>query len=83
MKLTRVVVPWPEGLHLRHAVNLVKTAAQFQSTILLKCGDKIADVRSIISVIALCATLGTTLDVEVTGDDEADATWTVEQLFLG
>ena len=83
MKLTKVIVPWPEGLHLRHAVKLVKTAARFQSTILLKCGDRIADVRSIISIIALCATIGTTLEVEVSGDDEADAAQTVEQLFLG
>lgn len=82
MKLTKVVVLWPDGLHLRHAVKLMKAAAQFQSTVRLKCGDKIADVRSIISLIALCATIGTTLEVEVSGADEADATQTVEQIFL-
>ncbi len=82
MKLMKVVVPWPEGLHLRHAARLVKVVAQFQSTVLLKCGDRIADMRSILSIIALCATIGMTIEVEISGDDEADAAQTVVQIFL-
>jgi len=82
MQTTRVKVPWPDGLHLRHASRLVKAAARFHSTVRLRCGDKIADLRSIIGIIALCATIGTTLEVEVNGDDEADAAQTVEQIFL-
>ena len=81
MKKSTVVVPWREGLHLRHAVKLVQLSKFFHSSISLKCDRKIADLRSIISIISLCATMGTTLDVEACGDDEADATRAVEQAF--
>jgi len=60
---------------------LVRVARGFRSTIHLKCGEKIADLRSIMSIIALCATMGTGLDIEVTGDDEQDATQAIEQVF--
>lgn len=82
MRHARVTVPWRDGLHLRYAVKLVKTARRFRSTISLKCGGKIADLRSILSIVALCATMGAVIDVEVTGEDEQDAARTVERIFL-
>lgn len=81
MKISKVIVPWREGLHLRHAVKLVQLGKFFKSTISLKCGAKIADLRSIMSIITLCAAMGTTLDVEVRGDDEVEATRAIEQAF--
>ena len=81
MKISKVIVPWREGLHLRHAAKLVQLAKFFQSSISLKCGSKIADLRSIMSIISLCATMGTALDVEVKGDDEIEATQAVERAF--
>ena len=81
MKRSRIVVPWPEGLHLRPAAKLVRVARSFRSTVSLKCGDKIADLRSILSILALCATLGTPLDLEAVGDDEQDAAEAVERVF--
>ena len=66
---------------MRHAMALVKAAAQFQSTVLLKCGDKIADLRSFLSVVALCASMGTVLEVEITGADEVEARQVVVQVF--
>jgi phosphocarrier protein HPr len=83
MQHAKVTVPWREGLHLRYAVKLVKMARGFRSTILLKCDGEIADLRSIISILALCATMGTVIDVEVAGEDEQDAAQSVEQIFLG
>ena len=81
MKRAKVVVLWHGGLHLRPAAKLVEVAKQFQSTVYLKCGGKIADLRSILSVLALCATMGTGLDIEVIGDDEQDAAQAIEQVF--
>ena len=81
MKHSRVTVPWAEGLHLRYAVRLVKVAQGFSSTIILKCDGRIADLRSILSLVALCATLGTVLEVEAVGDDEQEAAQSVEQVF--
>ncbi len=81
VKQSRVVVQWPEGLHLRRAASVVQAARRFRSTIQLKCGEKVANVRSVISLIALCATLGTALEVEAAGEDESDATQAIERLF--
>ena len=81
MKRSKVVVPWHEGLHFRPAAKLMQVAQQFHSTIILKCGEKIADLRSIMSIVALCATLGTPLDIEATGEDEQVAAQAVEQVF--
>ncbi len=82
MKRSKVTVPWEEGLHLRPAATLVKTAQKFRSAITLKCGDSIADLRSIISVIALCATAGAVLELEVSGEDEELAAQAVTEMFV-
>ncbi|HEY8995464.1 MAG TPA: HPr family phosphocarrier protein, partial [Lacunisphaera sp.] len=78
MKHAKVTVPWSEGLHLRRAAQLVRIAQRCRSRLRLKCGDQIADLRSIVSVLALCATMGTTLDLEAAGDDEQAAAQSVE-----
>ena len=41
-----------------------------------------ADARSIISLLLLCATVGTLIDIEVHGEDEDAAISAIEQLFL-
>jgi phosphocarrier protein HPr len=81
MKHSKVVVSWREGLHLRPAARLVRLSKQFRSTIFLKCSGKIADLKSILSILSLCATMGAVLDIEATGDDEQDAARAVEQAF--
>jgi phosphocarrier protein len=81
MKRAKVVVCWREGLHLRPAARLVHLGKRFSSRIFIKCVGKVADLRSILSILSLFATLETALDIEVTGDDENDAARAVEQVF--
>lgn len=59
----------------------MKLAGGFRSTVILKCGDRIANLRSILSILALCAACGTPLSVEATGEDEQHAVETVEHVF--
>ncbi|MFA6135571.1 MAG: HPr family phosphocarrier protein [Phycisphaerae bacterium] len=82
MKHAEVVVIWHDGLHLRPAARLVQVARKFRSSVYLKCNGKIADLRSILSVIALCATLDTAVEIEAIGDDEQAATQAIEQVFM-
>jgi phosphotransferase system HPr (HPr) family protein len=77
----RVVVPWPNGLHLRPAAKLVEVAQRFRSKISMECRGQIADTRSILSLLALCASMGTTLDIQASGDDELAAAAAVEEIF--
>jgi phosphotransferase system HPr (HPr) family protein len=81
VKRTCVVIPWPQGLHLRPATQLLQAARSFRSSIHLRCGDRIADARNILAVLTLCATMGTGLIVEISGDDEQAASQLIEQVF--
>ncbi len=81
MKRSRVVVPWRDGLHFRPAAQLVQLAQKYRSSLYLTCGRKAANLRSLLGLIALCATMGMPLDVEAIGDDEQDAIQAVEQVF--
>ncbi len=74
-------MPWPEGLHLRQAVRLVRATRQFRAEIRLRSAERIADVRSLLGVLALCAAMGATLDLEASGEDEQEAIRAVQELF--
>ena len=81
MKRTELVVPWDDGLHVRQAGLLVRTACKFAATIQVRHKGHIANARSIISLLLLCATMGATLEVEAQGEDEEKAILAVERIF--
>ncbi len=81
MKSSRVTIRWPHGLHLRTAARLVRLAQAFRSRIQLRLGARIADARSILSIMILAAGLGTCLDIEATGNDEHEALQAVQEFF--
>jgi phosphotransferase system HPr (HPr) family protein len=82
MKTTTVIVPWQEGMHLRRAGNLVKLATQFRSSILCRLGERVADARSVLSILILCAGLGATLEIEASGPDEREAIQAIDAFFV-
>jgi phosphocarrier protein HPr len=65
----------PDGvaLHARPAALFVRTAMRFQAKIVVSANGRDADAKSILSVLGLGATAGTTLLVRADGDDAADA----------
>lgn len=65
----------PEGvaLHARPAGLFVRTAARFRSRVTVVAGDKQADARSILGVLALGAEGGATLLLRAEGDDAGEA----------
>jgi len=81
MKRTTVRIGWPAGLHLRPAAQLVRLSQRFRATIWLRCGQRCADLRSILSIISLCAVMGATIDIEAAGEDEETAVQAVERFF--
>ena len=83
MQAIQVTVQWPDGLHMRAAAQLVKLARQFRSRILLRLGSQVADARSIMSIMILCASLSAPLSIEISGDDEYEATQAVKAYFDG
>ncbi len=60
------------GLHARPAMAFVDCAAAFTSAVSVRKGDTEVDGKSIMQMMMLAATKGTTLQVTCEGDD-ADA----------
>lgn len=58
------------GLHARAASKLVNTAVLFESDIRIGRAQQMADAKSIMSVMILAASQGTSLQLEVEGKDE-------------
>lgn len=71
------------GLHARAAAKLVRVASQFQSTLRLEREDsgQSADAKSILNVLMLAASSGTSLRATATGPDEAEALVALDNLF--
>jgi phosphotransferase system HPr (HPr) family protein len=63
----------PEDLHARPAGALVRVAAGFRSTVELIFNEKRANARSVLAVMGLHATAGSTVLVRADGDDADEA----------
>jgi phosphotransferase system HPr (HPr) family protein len=72
MQTTTVIIQWQDGIHLQRAGNLVRLARQFRSSILCRLGEKVADARSVLSILILCAGLGATLEIEASAPVDFD-----------
>jgi len=71
------------GLHARAAARLVRTATRFQSSVRLERidGSASADAKSILNVLMLAASGGTTLRAIAEGHDEVAAIAALSGLF--
>jgi phosphocarrier protein HPr len=76
-----VTVKNPEGLHMRPADRLVRTASTFQSQIELERAGQVADCRSILSLLTLGATQGCELVLRAQGPDAEAAIRAISSLF--
>ncbi len=67
------------GLHARAAAKLVHTANAFTSEVFVGSDHEEVNAKSILGLLTLAASKGTTLTVRAEGPDESDA---VEALVL-
>jgi phosphocarrier protein HPr len=67
-----VVVLNALGLHARAAARFVQTAARFAAQIRVSRGDRTVDGKSLMGVLLLAASQGSTLRIDAEGPD-ADA----------
>ena len=61
------------GLHARAAAKFVTCASQFQSEIRVKRGERTVSGKSIMGIMMLAASKGTTLEISAEGPDSSDA----------
>ena len=69
------------GLHTRAAAKLVTLASQFESKIQVQYNNKVADCKSIMSIILLGLTKGMTAQLIISGADELEARVAIHQLI--
>ncbi|BAT71256.1 phosphocarrier protein Hpr [Thermosulfidibacter takaii ABI70S6] len=83
MKKERIVVSNKYGIHARVAAAIVKEASKYKSDIYIEKEDDgmKANCKSILGLLALGASKGTVLTLEVNGEDEQDAVEAMKNLF--
>ncbi len=81
MENTTAIVSSKSGVNVFLASRLASAVKNMRSIVLLRCNRRFADARNILSVVALCATLGTPIDIGTYGEDERDAAQAVEQIL--
>jgi phosphocarrier protein HPr len=67
------VLPADVDLHARPAAQFVRLAMGFSSRIALAAGEREVDAKSLLSVLSLGATGGTSLRLRADGDDAPGA----------
>jgi phosphocarrier protein len=68
------------GLHARAAGALVKLASTFHSEITVEKGGTIVNAKSIMGLLMLAASMGSTIRITAQGADEKEAAAAVEGL---
>jgi phosphocarrier protein len=68
-----VVIANALGLHARAAARFVQAAARFESNIRVSRGGRAVDGKSLMGVLLLAASKGTTLTMEADGADAVAA----------
>jgi phosphocarrier protein len=64
-----VVIPNPLGLHARAAARFVQAASRFTATVRVSCDDQTVDGKSILGILLLAASRGSTLTIAADGGD--------------
>jgi phosphotransferase system HPr (HPr) family protein len=70
---TVVELPGQVDLHARPAADFVRAAMRFDAAITVALGEREADAKSLLSVLALGAKGGTALRLRADGEDAASA----------
>ena len=78
----KATVDNPLGLHARPAMLLAQKAAEYSSEITIGRKDRedFVDAKSIMHLLMLAATQGTTLEITAVGPDEAEAAEALAEL---
>jgi len=79
MKKFEYLITEPVGIHARPAGMLVKAATAYDSLIKIECSGKTADVKRLLSLMALGVKCGEKVIFTIEGADEEVAAMELEQ----
>jgi len=76
-----LVVQNRSGIHARVSTMIAQRCKEFMSEIVLRNGNAVADCRSVLDLLSLGASNGTTVVLEVVGEDAEKVVDMVTALF--
>ena len=80
---TRILISNKLGLHARASAKLTKMAGGFQSEVHLSRNGRRVNAKSIMGVMMLAAGIGSEVEIETEGPDEAEAMSALRLLIEG
>ena len=78
---TTLVISNKLGLHARASAKLTKLAGSFQSDVFMTRSDRRVNAKSIMGVMMLAAGIGSEIEIETDGADEAAAMAALQELI--
>ena len=83
MQIRQVELTNRRGLHARACAKVVQVASQFRCNVCLVWNGRRASARSMLAVMLLAAGVGSTIQLETQGPDEAEAMVAMVELIAG
>jgi phosphocarrier protein HPr len=80
---TTATLPADVDLHARPAAEFVRAALGFEAAVTIAAGDREADAKSLLSVLALGAKAGTSVRLRADGPDAPEAVDRLATLLAG
>ncbi|MEO8386200.1 MAG: HPr family phosphocarrier protein [Betaproteobacteria bacterium] len=81
MQIAEVPITNKLGLHARASAKLVQAASRFRCNVSIIAKGRTASARSILAVMLLSASVGTTIRLEIDGLDEVSAMQEISTLI--
>ncbi|HWR09090.1 HPr family phosphocarrier protein [Sporomusa sp.] len=81
MIVREFVINNKSGLHARPATLWVQTASRYQSSIRLKKANREVDGKSLLAILSLGLSAGSSVEVTIDGSDEAAASGELAKLI--
>ena len=78
---TKVTISNKLGLHARASSKLTQLASQFSSEIFLIKNSKKVNATNIMDILMLAASVGSEVEIQVSGPDEKKAMKQISELF--
>ena len=69
------------GLHARASAKLTQVASKYKAEVFLSRNGRRVNAKSIMGVMMLAAGIGSTVELETIGPDEAEASEALQKLF--
>jgi len=76
-----ILVQNKTGLHARPAAAFVQAAAKFKSSITIEKDGKRANAKSMLSLLSIGASMGSTVTIMAEGEDESQAVTALAELI--